>query len=79
MALSLGACNQLMGCSGSSVRAEPGSRASHTAYGKPEQDVIGHLENGYEYVHMINSHLENRHVDFQRHPSDLLGVGGLFD
>lgn len=61
------------------MRVELGSRASPTAYEKPEQDVIGHHENGYEYMHMINSHLENRHVDFQRHRSDLLGVGGLFD
>jgi hypothetical protein len=68
-----------MSRSGSSVRVELGSRASPTAYEKPERDVIGHHENGYEYGHMINSHLENRHVDFQRHPSDLLGVGGLFD
>jgi hypothetical protein len=61
------------------VRAELGSRASPTAYEEPKQDVIGYHENGYEYMHMINSHLENRHADFQRDPSDLLGVGGLFD
>jgi hypothetical protein len=61
------------------VRVELGSRASPTAYDKPEQDVIGDNENGYEYAHMINSHLKNDHVDFQCHPSDLLGVGSLFD
>lgn len=77
--LSLGACNRLMSCLGSSVRVELGSGASPAAYDKPEQDAVGDSENGYEYVHMINSYLENHHVDFQRHPSDLLGVGGLFD
>jgi hypothetical protein len=68
-----------MSCPGSSVQVELGSGAFPTPYDKPEQDAIGDNENGYEYMHMINSHLENHHVDFQRHPSDLLGVGGLFD
>jgi hypothetical protein len=68
-----------MNNSGSSARVELGSRASPAAYENPEQDAIGHHENGYEYVHLINSHLQNHHVDFQPHPSDLLGVGCLFD
>jgi hypothetical protein len=61
------------------MQAEFGSRVSPTAYGNAGRDAIGHNKSGYRHMERSNGQHKKPHVDFKPHPSDLLGVGGLFD